>query len=106
MSFSKFAVFALFMLATSGVIDAKYQPRSSGSIMTEELLEAEVKALASLREVERAVIASKLKQNLMMRTTEDNCIKSGTICSGFGPPEQCCSGACVPHPIIKMFVCQ
>ncbi|KNA13658.1 hypothetical protein SOVF_114660 [Spinacia oleracea] len=106
MGFSKFAVFALFMLAASAVIDAKYEARTTASIMTEQLLEAEVKALASLREVERGFANSKLKQNLMMRTTEDKCSPSGAICSGFGPPEQCCSGACVPHPILRIFVCQ
>nr|P84781.1 RecName: Full=Trypsin inhibitor 3; AltName: Full=SOTI III; AltName: Full=Trypsin inhibitor III [Spinacia oleracea]4AOR_D Chain D, TRYPSIN INHIBITOR 3 [Spinacia oleracea]4AOR_E Chain E, TRYPSIN INHIBITOR 3 [Spinacia oleracea]4AOR_F Chain F, TRYPSIN INHIBITOR 3 [Spinacia oleracea] len=37
---------------------------------------------------------------------EDKCSPSGAICSGFGPPEQCCSGACVPHPILRIFVCQ
>ncbi|KNA12060.1 hypothetical protein SOVF_129340 [Spinacia oleracea] len=91
------------MLAASAVIDAKYEARTTASIMTEELLKAEVKAMSSLREVERAV-ASKLKQNVMM--TEDKCSPSGNICSGFGPPEQCCSGACVPHPILRIFVCQ
>nr|4AOQ_D Chain D, TRYPSIN INHIBITOR 3 [Spinacia oleracea]4AOQ_E Chain E, TRYPSIN INHIBITOR 3 [Spinacia oleracea]4AOQ_F Chain F, TRYPSIN INHIBITOR 3 [Spinacia oleracea] len=37
---------------------------------------------------------------------EDKCSPSGAICSGAGPPEQCCSGACVPHPILRIFVCQ
>ncbi|KNA13659.1 hypothetical protein SOVF_114670 [Spinacia oleracea] len=101
MGFSKFAVFALLMLAASGVIDAKYQPITTGPIMSEELLKAEVKALASLREIERSVIASKLMQKLIR--TEDKCSPPGAAC---GRSEDCCSGACVPHPFMFIIVCQ
>ncbi|XP_021718952.1 uncharacterized protein LOC110686657 [Chenopodium quinoa] len=106
LGYSKFAVFAFLMLTASAVIDAKFQPiiRSSTTpkIMTQELLEAEVKALASLREAEQA-IALNLKQKLY--TNGLDCFPLGSICSGFGPPDQCCSGACVPHPIKRIFYC-
>uniref|UniRef100_A0A803L8P5 Ubiquitin-like protease family profile domain-containing protein n=1 Tax=Chenopodium quinoa TaxID=63459 RepID=A0A803L8P5_CHEQI len=51
------------------------------------LLEAEIQALEALKEVEK-----------LMGAEDEYCIPSGKICASSGPPEQCCSGACVPHP--------
>ncbi|XP_021724055.1 uncharacterized protein LOC110691436 [Chenopodium quinoa] len=107
LGYSKFAVFAFLMLTASAVIDAKFQPiirstTSTPKIMSQELLEAEVKALASLREAEQA-IALNLKQKL--HENRLGCSPSGSICSGGGPPDQCCSGACIPHPIKRIFYC-
>ncbi|KMT10493.1 hypothetical protein BVRB_5g116170 [Beta vulgaris subsp. vulgaris] len=103
LSYYKVAVVAFFMLTASAMAmtGAKIQPITSTQTVSNGLLEAEIKALTALKQVEKA-ISSDLKQKLM---GEEECAPSGHICSGFGPPEQCCSGACVPHPMLRIFVC-
>ncbi|KNA12326.1 hypothetical protein SOVF_126960 [Spinacia oleracea] len=106
----KLAILAFLMLTAS--VDAKLLPRSTTKITKEEL-SAEIEAMMEFKEVENNSVNSIFgneKNNVklyrkLMQSQDSECSPSGRVCSGGGPPQQCCSGACVPHPRLKVFVC-
>ncbi|KMT10496.1 hypothetical protein BVRB_5g116200 [Beta vulgaris subsp. vulgaris] len=102
-SYFKLAVVAFFVLTASAMAmpDAKIQPVTRRAKVGEGLLQAEIKALIELKQVEKAMI-SDLRHKMM--GANDHCTPSGTICSPEAP-EQCCSNSCVPHQWFKIFVC-
>ncbi|XP_010678678.2 uncharacterized protein LOC109133524 [Beta vulgaris subsp. vulgaris] len=104
MSYFKLAVIAFFLFAASAMAmpDAKIQSVTRKEKVGEGLLQAEIKALMELKQVEKAMI-SNLRQKMM--GADDHCAPSGTICAPNGPEEYCCSHSCVPHPILRIFVC-
>uniref|UniRef100_A0A803LUE2 Trypsin inhibitor domain-containing protein n=1 Tax=Chenopodium quinoa TaxID=63459 RepID=A0A803LUE2_CHEQI len=65
--------------------------------------EFDEKGVYSIYEDEKSLDSS--QQLIMMPKDDYDCMPSGDVCSGDGPPEQCCSGACVPHPTLRVFVC-
>ncbi|CAO2818272.1 unnamed protein product [Amaranthus hypochondriacus] len=105
--YSKFALLAFLMLtvASAAVMDARIEAVTSSKRMSQAAqlkLEGEIRALASLKNMERG-LASNLKRGFM--GVEDDCFPSGTPCGGLD--ELCCSGSCIPHPRgFKIFVCE
>uniref|UniRef100_A0A803LUE3 Myb-like domain-containing protein n=1 Tax=Chenopodium quinoa TaxID=63459 RepID=A0A803LUE3_CHEQI len=77
-------------------VHAKLQPTSIIEGVDE-------KGVYSIYEDEKSLDSS--QQLIMMPKDDYDCMPSGDVCSGDGPPEQCCSGACVPHPTLRVFVC-
>lgn len=95
-------------LSPAIAVNAKLDPTNIMQITKEELMRAEIKAMMEMKGVEKKVNLNEKSleflQKLMMPKDYD-CTPSGGICSGGGPPEECCSGSCVPHPILRIFVC-
>ncbi|XP_048501681.1 uncharacterized protein LOC104894195 [Beta vulgaris subsp. vulgaris] len=104
MSYFKLAVIAFFLFAASAMAmpDAKIQSVTRREKVGEGLLQAEIKALIELKQVEKAMISG---LRLKMMGANDDCAPSGNACFPNGPEEYCCSGSCVPHPMVKIFVC-
>ncbi|CAO2818271.1 unnamed protein product [Amaranthus hypochondriacus] len=107
LAYSKFALLAFLMLtvASAAVIDTRIEAVTSSKRMSQAAqlrLEGEMRALASLKNMERA-LSSNLKKGFM--GVEVDCFPSGAPCAGLD--EQCCSGSCIPHPRgFFIFVCE
>ncbi|XP_057517704.1 uncharacterized protein LOC130798647 [Amaranthus tricolor] len=105
LGYSKFAFVAFLFLtvASAAVMDARIQEVTSGKMLQQKLgLEAEIRALASLKTMERG-LASNIKKNFM-GVFDEHCAPAGTPCAGID--EICCSGSCIPHPRgFRILVC-